>query len=277
MSGKPERQAARSVVADYHHAQLGELVARGGEAVDRYGPASSTRSRLITFSSTTPGRRRSCGSSATPSRWRLQRRCSGTSHHPTGGNAEPRASGSDDRFRGSRRALICRASCGGVGLAARRRRLVPGHKRRDVRLSIRLFGCRRCLVDQLERARIHCPQLGPQSAYVPAVRTGRMSGWRPTRAPLYMPTRAGCWRGRPMRNEDDTRRTSGVRPVPRLRAAGCGSGPSRCRGCRPGTRSPRTGLPVCAVHAALASPSAGRLPDRPAPRCGRYPVAEGGN
>jgi len=35
-SGKSERRAARSVVADYHRAQLGELVARVGEAVDRY-------------------------------------------------------------------------------------------------------------------------------------------------------------------------------------------------------------------------------------------------
>jgi hypothetical protein len=36
VSGKWQRRAARSVVADYHHAQLGELVARVGEAVDRY-------------------------------------------------------------------------------------------------------------------------------------------------------------------------------------------------------------------------------------------------
>ena len=36
VSGKSERRAARSVVADYHHAQLGELVAHVGEAVDRY-------------------------------------------------------------------------------------------------------------------------------------------------------------------------------------------------------------------------------------------------
>ena len=36
VSGKSERRAARSVVADYHHAQLEELVARVGEAVDRY-------------------------------------------------------------------------------------------------------------------------------------------------------------------------------------------------------------------------------------------------
>ena len=36
VSGKSERQAARSVVADYHHAQLGELVAHVGQAVDRY-------------------------------------------------------------------------------------------------------------------------------------------------------------------------------------------------------------------------------------------------
>ena len=36
VSGKSERRAARSVVADYHHTQLGELVARVGEAVDRY-------------------------------------------------------------------------------------------------------------------------------------------------------------------------------------------------------------------------------------------------
>jgi hypothetical protein len=74
VSGKSERPAARSVVADYHHAQLGELVARVGRPSIATGPASSTRSRSITFSSTTPGRRRSCGSSATPSRWRWQRR-----------------------------------------------------------------------------------------------------------------------------------------------------------------------------------------------------------
>jgi hypothetical protein len=36
VSDKSERRAARSVVADYHHAQLRELVARVGEAVDRY-------------------------------------------------------------------------------------------------------------------------------------------------------------------------------------------------------------------------------------------------
>jgi hypothetical protein len=36
VSGKSEQRAARSVVADYHHVQLGELVARVGEAVDRY-------------------------------------------------------------------------------------------------------------------------------------------------------------------------------------------------------------------------------------------------
>ena len=36
MSGKSERRPARSVVEEYHHAQLGELVARVGEAVDRY-------------------------------------------------------------------------------------------------------------------------------------------------------------------------------------------------------------------------------------------------
>jgi hypothetical protein len=36
VSGKSERKAARSVVADYHDAQLAELVARVGEAIDRY-------------------------------------------------------------------------------------------------------------------------------------------------------------------------------------------------------------------------------------------------
>lgn len=36
MSGKSERRAARSVVADYHQAELGDLVAHVGEAVDRY-------------------------------------------------------------------------------------------------------------------------------------------------------------------------------------------------------------------------------------------------
>jgi len=36
VSGEAERRAARSVVADDHHAQLGELVARVGEVVDRY-------------------------------------------------------------------------------------------------------------------------------------------------------------------------------------------------------------------------------------------------
>lgn len=36
VSGKSERRAARLVVADYHQAQLGQLVVRVGEAVDRY-------------------------------------------------------------------------------------------------------------------------------------------------------------------------------------------------------------------------------------------------
>jgi len=36
MSDKVERRAARAVVTDFHRAQLGELVARVGEAVDRY-------------------------------------------------------------------------------------------------------------------------------------------------------------------------------------------------------------------------------------------------
>jgi hypothetical protein len=36
VSGKSERRAARSVVADYHDAQLCELVDRVGNAMDRY-------------------------------------------------------------------------------------------------------------------------------------------------------------------------------------------------------------------------------------------------
>ena len=36
VSDKSERRAARSVVARYHEAELGELVAHVGEAVDRY-------------------------------------------------------------------------------------------------------------------------------------------------------------------------------------------------------------------------------------------------
>lgn len=36
MSGKSERAAARLVVAQYHQAELGHLVARVAEAVDRY-------------------------------------------------------------------------------------------------------------------------------------------------------------------------------------------------------------------------------------------------
>lgn len=36
VSDKSERRAARSVVAGYHEAELGALVARVGEAVDRY-------------------------------------------------------------------------------------------------------------------------------------------------------------------------------------------------------------------------------------------------
>jgi hypothetical protein len=36
VSGKSERHAARSVVAEYHQAQLRALVAHVGEAVDRY-------------------------------------------------------------------------------------------------------------------------------------------------------------------------------------------------------------------------------------------------
>jgi hypothetical protein len=33
---KSERRAARSVIADYHHAQLRELADRVGDAIDRY-------------------------------------------------------------------------------------------------------------------------------------------------------------------------------------------------------------------------------------------------
>ena len=36
MSGKAERRVARSVVAEYHQVELGNLVARVGEAVDGY-------------------------------------------------------------------------------------------------------------------------------------------------------------------------------------------------------------------------------------------------
>lgn len=36
MSGKSKRRVARSVVAEYHQAELGNLVARVGEAVDSY-------------------------------------------------------------------------------------------------------------------------------------------------------------------------------------------------------------------------------------------------
>lgn len=36
VSSNSERRAAREVVADYHRTQLGALVARVGEAVDRY-------------------------------------------------------------------------------------------------------------------------------------------------------------------------------------------------------------------------------------------------
>jgi hypothetical protein len=36
VSDKSQRRAARVVVADYHHAQLEGLVARVGEALDRY-------------------------------------------------------------------------------------------------------------------------------------------------------------------------------------------------------------------------------------------------
>lgn len=36
MSGKSERRVARSVVAEYHQAQLGMLVAHVGDAIDRY-------------------------------------------------------------------------------------------------------------------------------------------------------------------------------------------------------------------------------------------------
>ena len=59
-------------------------------------------------------------------------------------------------------------------------------------------------------------------------------------------TPAGCARRRPR----DRRRTArarrcrpGARPVPRRRAAGCGSGPSRCPGCRPRRRSRRSRRP----------------------------------
>ena len=40
VSGKSERRVARSVVAEYHQAELGNLVARVGEAVDGYRAGS---------------------------------------------------------------------------------------------------------------------------------------------------------------------------------------------------------------------------------------------
>lgn len=36
VSGKSERRAARALVGEYHDAQLGELVERVGDAIDRY-------------------------------------------------------------------------------------------------------------------------------------------------------------------------------------------------------------------------------------------------
>jgi hypothetical protein len=36
VSSKSERRAARSMVADYHNAQLGDLVNHVGDAIDRY-------------------------------------------------------------------------------------------------------------------------------------------------------------------------------------------------------------------------------------------------
>ena len=36
VSSKSERRAARTIVADYHHAQLADLVAHVGAAIDRY-------------------------------------------------------------------------------------------------------------------------------------------------------------------------------------------------------------------------------------------------
>lgn len=36
VSSKSERRAARSVVEEYHDAQLSDLVNRGGDAIDRY-------------------------------------------------------------------------------------------------------------------------------------------------------------------------------------------------------------------------------------------------
>ena len=36
MSSKAERRAARAVVAEYHHAQLGRLVEHVGDVIDRY-------------------------------------------------------------------------------------------------------------------------------------------------------------------------------------------------------------------------------------------------
>ena len=39
VSSRSERKAARSVVGDYHNAQLSELVVRVGEAIDRYRAA----------------------------------------------------------------------------------------------------------------------------------------------------------------------------------------------------------------------------------------------
>jgi hypothetical protein len=56
VSGSSERRAARSVVAEYHQAQLGDLVARVGDAVDRYRAGA-----LDAFDVAVDGRQRARG------------------------------------------------------------------------------------------------------------------------------------------------------------------------------------------------------------------------
>lgn len=88
VSAKSERQAARETVAAYHETQLAVLVERVGAAVDHFrgGQLSAFDVDQVHFS--TPGRRRSSGSSATSAMSNSPRPWCATHTLSTGGSAE---------------------------------------------------------------------------------------------------------------------------------------------------------------------------------------------
>ena len=72
VADKSERRAARSVVAEYHDAQLREFIGRVGDVVDRFraGELDATEVDRVLFQYSRAAKE--LGSSATTCRWRLQ-------------------------------------------------------------------------------------------------------------------------------------------------------------------------------------------------------------